>query len=82
MQSTGMGGASAAIVAEELIGLGAETLIRIGTCGALVGELELGHARCRSTPRSRRTGRAVRSVPTAASQPTRRSPPRSRRRRA
>ena len=42
IQSTGMGGASAAIVAEELIGLGAETLIRIGTCGALVGELELG----------------------------------------
>jgi uridine phosphorylase len=42
IQSTGMGGASAAIVAEELVGLGAETLIRIGTCGALVGELELG----------------------------------------
>ena len=42
IQSTGMGGASAAIVAEELIGLGAETLIRIGTCGALVGGLELG----------------------------------------
>ena len=36
VQSTGMGGASAAIVTEELIGLGAETLIRIGTCGALV----------------------------------------------
>jgi DeoD family purine-nucleoside phosphorylase len=42
IQSTGMGGASAAIVVEELIGLGAETLIRIGTCGALAGELELG----------------------------------------
>jgi uridine phosphorylase len=42
IQSTGMGGASAAIVVEELIGLGAESLIRIGTCGALVGELELG----------------------------------------
>ena len=42
VQSTGMGGASAAIVAEELIGLGAETLIRIGTCGALVDGIELG----------------------------------------
>jgi len=42
IQSTGMGGASAAIVAEELIGLGARTLVRIGTCGALVDELELG----------------------------------------
>jgi len=42
IQSTGMGGPSAAIVVEELIGLGARTLIRIGTCGALVPELELG----------------------------------------
>jgi len=41
VQSTGMGGPSAAIVVEELIGLGARTLIRIGTCGALVDELEL-----------------------------------------
>ena len=42
VQSTGMGGASAAIVTEELIGLGAATLVRIGTCGALVDEIELG----------------------------------------
>jgi uridine phosphorylase len=35
IQSTGMGGPSAAIVCEELIGLGAKRLIRIGTCGAL-----------------------------------------------
>jgi uridine phosphorylase len=42
VQSTGMGGPSAAIVTEELIGLGARTLVRIGTCGALVDELELG----------------------------------------
>lgn len=42
VQSTGMGGPSAAIVAEELIGLGARTLIRIGTCGALVEGLALG----------------------------------------
>ena len=42
IQSTGMGGPSAAIVLEELIGLGAGTLIRIGTCGALVDDIELG----------------------------------------
>ena len=42
VQATGMGGPSAAIVAEELVGLGAEVLIRIGTCGALAQGLELG----------------------------------------
>ena len=42
VQSTGMGGPSAAIVAEELIALGARRLVRIGTCGALDDELELG----------------------------------------
>lgn len=35
VQATGMGGPSAAIVVEELIDLGARTLLRIGTCGAL-----------------------------------------------
>jgi len=42
VQSTGMGGPSAAIVIEELIGLGARTLIRIGTCGAVVPGIGLG----------------------------------------
>ena len=42
VQATGMGGPSAAIVIEELIALGATTLVRIGTCGALDPELELG----------------------------------------
>ncbi|HEV2874608.1 MAG TPA: hypothetical protein VGW14_05610 [Thermoleophilaceae bacterium] len=42
VQSTGMGGPSAAIVVEELIALGARRLVRIGTCGALAGELALG----------------------------------------
>jgi DeoD family purine-nucleoside phosphorylase len=42
VQSTGMGGPSAAIVAEELISLGARTLVRIGTCGALAPDLRLG----------------------------------------
>src|SRR4051794_32966433 len=42
VQATGMGGPSAAIVTEELIALGAKTLIRIGTCGALVERLSIG----------------------------------------
>ena len=42
VQATGMGGPSAAIVVEELIDLGARTLLRIGTCGALREGLRLG----------------------------------------
>jgi uridine phosphorylase len=42
IQSTGMGGPSAAIVFTELIGLGARRAIRVGTCGALSPELGLG----------------------------------------
>ena len=42
IQSTGMGGPSAAIVLHELIVLGARRAIRVGTCGALDGGLELG----------------------------------------
>ncbi len=42
IQSTGMGGPSAAIVAAELADLGARRLLRVGTCGALDGALELG----------------------------------------
>jgi uridine phosphorylase len=42
VQATGMGGPSAAIVIEELIDLGARTLLRIGTCGALRAGFELG----------------------------------------
>jgi len=42
IQSTGMGGPSAAIVIAELAQLGATTLLRVGTCGALDGSLELG----------------------------------------
>jgi purine-nucleoside phosphorylase len=41
IQSTGLGGPSAAIVTQELIGLGARRLVRVGTCGALA-DLELG----------------------------------------
>jgi uridine phosphorylase len=42
IQSTGMGGPSAAIVIAELAELGAQRLLRVGTCGALGGSLELG----------------------------------------
>jgi uridine phosphorylase len=42
IQSTGMGGPTVAIVAEELIGLGAQRLVRVGTCGALVQGPRLG----------------------------------------
>jgi uridine phosphorylase len=42
IQSTGMGGPSAAIVLSELIALGARRAIRVGTCGALAPALELG----------------------------------------
>jgi DeoD family purine-nucleoside phosphorylase len=42
IQSTGMGGPSIAIVAHELIDLGALTLLRVGTCGGFGAELELG----------------------------------------
>jgi uridine phosphorylase len=42
IQSTGMGGPSAAIVLTELIAMGARRAIRVGTCGALDPGLELG----------------------------------------
>src|SRR4051795_1528273 len=42
IQSTGMGGPSAAIVVHELIELGLEVAIRIGTCGAFGEGLALG----------------------------------------
>jgi uridine phosphorylase len=42
IQSTGIGGPSGAIVLEELATLGVRRAIRVGTCVALGGELELG----------------------------------------
>ncbi|MHB9302511.1 purine-nucleoside phosphorylase [Thermofilum pendens] len=38
----GMGGAGAAIVFEELLQLGGRTLVRLGTTGAIRGEVEVG----------------------------------------
>src|SRR5688572_1325071 len=42
IQSTGMGGPSAAIVLSELAELGVERAVRVGTCGALDPALSLG----------------------------------------
>jgi DeoD family purine-nucleoside phosphorylase len=42
IQSTGMGGPSAAIVISELVDIGARRLLRVGTCGALQEGFELG----------------------------------------
>jgi DeoD family purine-nucleoside phosphorylase len=42
VQSTGMGCPSAAIVMEELIQLGVKRFLRVGTCGGLQQDLQLG----------------------------------------
>jgi DeoD family purine-nucleoside phosphorylase len=42
VQTTGMGCPSASIVVEELIGLGAKNLLRVGTCGGYHPDLRLG----------------------------------------
>ncbi len=42
VQTTGMGCPSASIVTEELIGLGAKNLLRVGTCGGYHADLALG----------------------------------------
>ncbi|HEU4976908.1 MAG TPA: hypothetical protein VFT50_17595 [Baekduia sp.] len=42
IQSTGMGGPSAAIVLEELIALGVRAAVRVGTCAALSEDLRAG----------------------------------------
>ncbi len=42
VQSTGMGGPSAAIVCEELAEFGAQTIVRVGTCGAIDPQLRGG----------------------------------------
>lgn len=42
VQGTGMGMPSTAIYGQELINLGAKRLIRVGTCGALQPDIEIG----------------------------------------
>jgi DeoD family purine-nucleoside phosphorylase len=42
VQATGMGCPSAAIIIEELVQLGVKRLLRVGTCGGLQPDLQLG----------------------------------------
>ncbi len=42
VQSSGMGCPSAAIVVEELIQLGVKRIVRVGTCGGLQSDMQLG----------------------------------------
>ena len=42
VMSTGMGGVSVGIAVEELKNIGVETMIRIGSCGALQKDIHLG----------------------------------------
>ena len=42
VQSSGMGCPSAAIVIEELIQLGVKRIVRVGTCGGLQADMQLG----------------------------------------
>ena len=42
VQATGMGCPSAAIVMEELVQLGVKRFLRVGTCGGLQHDLQLG----------------------------------------
>lgn len=41
--STGIGGPSTAIAVEELVACGADTLVRVGTCGGIALPVEAGH---------------------------------------
>ena len=41
--STGIGGPSTAIAVEELVASGADTFVRVGTCGGIALQVEAGH---------------------------------------
>ena len=60
--STGIGCPSTAIAVEELIKCGADTFIRIGTCGALQREVKLGDL-CITTAAVREEGTSRQYVP-------------------
>jgi DeoD family purine-nucleoside phosphorylase len=71
IQSTGMGGPSAAIVIAELADLGARALVRVGTCGALdeslaLGELLIATEALAQDGTSRALGAGARVAPSAA----------------
>ena len=76
MQSTGLGGPSAAAVVAELVALGARRMVRVGTAAGLGAT-----ASARSSWPTRRwpaTGPAARWAPASACRPIRRSRTRSR----
>jgi uridine phosphorylase len=57
VMSTGMGGPSVAIAAEELSRIGVKAVVRIGSCGALKGDLKLGDlVLCSAAVRNEGTG--------------------------
>jgi len=69
IQSTGLGGPSAAIVVHELIALGARRLVRVGTCGALA-QLPLGSLVIAETVEARDgASRALGAAETLAADP-------------
>jgi len=69
IQSTGLGGPSAAIVVHELIALGARRLVRVGTCGALA-QLPLGSLLIAETVEARDgASRALGAAETLAADP-------------
>ena len=70
VQATGMGGPSAAIVLEELAGLGVTRAVRVGTAGALgdapgLGDLVLAREALAADGTSRALGAGERAVPDA-----------------
>lgn len=71
VQSTGMGGPSAAIVIAELHDLGARRMLRVGTCGGLdprlaLGELLIANDAIAGDGTSRALGAGERAQPSAA----------------
>jgi purine-nucleoside phosphorylase len=71
IQSTGMGGPSAAIVVEELCDLGARRVVRVGTCGALDPSLSLGDlVSVSSALCADGTSRALSGSPSVSSSPS------------
>ena len=68
VQSSGMGCPSAAIVTEELIQLGVKRIVRVGTCGGLQPDMQLGDL---ILAISRRAQRTARCSPTPAASRTR-----------
>ena len=68
VQSSGMGCPSAPSSIEELIQLGVKRIVRVGTCGGLQSDMQLGDLSSRSPP-SRRTARCSRTRAASRTRP-------------